>query len=99
LDTRALEGHLVGYTESGHMFHIYIPSQCKIDTFRQVKFEPSSSYTSIDIYTPSLPNKADILLTTPIPLQPDTPITPPKPKTAEPQITLPPLSQQSVEYE
>ena len=40
LDARALEGRLVGYTDSGHMFRIYIPSQRKVDTFRQVKFEP-----------------------------------------------------------
>jgi len=68
LDARALEGHLVGYTGSRHMFCIYIPSQCKIDTFRQVKFELSLSYTSVNFQTPSLPKEADIPLTTPIPL-------------------------------
>jgi len=99
LDARSLEGHLVGYTEFGHMFRIYIPSQRKVDTFRQVKFEPSSSYTSVDIHNPSLLNEADIPLTTLIPLRPNKPTLLPKTTTAEPQITLPPLRQQSAEYE
>jgi len=51
LDARALEGHLVGYMESTRMFCIYIPSQHKVDAYRQVKFE-LSSYTSVDIHTP-----------------------------------------------
>jgi len=51
LDARALEGHFIGYTETTRRFHVYIPSQHKVDTYRQVKFEPSS-YTSVDIYTP-----------------------------------------------
>jgi len=99
LDARAVEGHVVSYTESSHMFRIYIPSQRKVDTFVQVKFKPSSSYTSVDIHIPSLPNEADNLLTTPIPPRPDTPITLPKTTSAELQITLPPLSQQFAEYE
>jgi len=33
------------------MFRVYIPSQHKVDAYRQVKFEPSS-YTSVDIHTP-----------------------------------------------
>ena len=63
-----------------------------------MKIEPSSSYTAVEIHTHSVPNEAAFLLTTPIPLRSDTSITPPKTTTAEPQITLPPLSQQSAEY-
>jgi len=33
------------------MFRVHIPSQYKVDAYRQVKFE-SSSYTSVDIHTP-----------------------------------------------
>jgi len=51
LDARALEGYLVGYTKTTCMFRVYIPSQYKVDAYRQVKFEPSS-YTSINIHTP-----------------------------------------------
>jgi len=59
LDARALEGHLVGYTETTRMFRVYIPSQYKVDAYRQVKFEPSY-YTSVDIHTPRpTPNNAD----------------------------------------
>jgi len=51
LDARALEGHLVGYMETTCIFRVYIPSQHKVDAYRQVKFEPSS-YTSSDMHTP-----------------------------------------------
>jgi len=34
LDARALEVHLVGYTETTHMFYIYILSQHKVDAYR-----------------------------------------------------------------
>jgi len=59
LDIRAVEGHLVGYTKTTRMFRVYIPSQHKIDAYRQVKFE-LSSYTSFDIHTPRpISNNAD----------------------------------------
>jgi len=51
LDTHALEGHLIRYMESTRIFCVYIPSQHKVDAYRQVKFK-LSSYTSVDIYTP-----------------------------------------------
>jgi len=51
LDAHTLEEHLVGYTETTRMFRVYIPSQHKVDAYRQVKFEPSS-YTSVAFYTP-----------------------------------------------
>jgi len=64
-----------------------------------VNFEPSLSYTSVDIHTTSLHNKGDIPLINSNPLRPDTPITPPNTTTAKHQITPPPLSQQPAEYE
>ena len=33
-----LEAQLVGYMDSGHMFHIYIQSQRKVDVYRQGRF-------------------------------------------------------------
>jgi len=51
LDASALEVHLVGYMETTRVFRVYIPSQHKVDAYRQVKFEPFS-YTSVDIHTP-----------------------------------------------
>jgi len=98
LNARALEGHLVSYMESGHMSHIYIPSECKVDTFHQVKLEPSLFYTSVNIHTSSLPEEVDTPLTTLIPLRPYTPTPAVKTTTSEPQITLPPLPQQSKKY-
>jgi len=59
LDAHALEGYLIGYMETTRIFRIYIPSQHKVDAYRQVKFEPSS-YTSVDIHTPTpTSNNAD----------------------------------------
>src|SRR5437016_2774985 len=69
------------------MFRIYIPSQRKVDTFRQVKFKPSSPYTSVDTHYPPLPEEADLLSTPPVPLRPSTP-----PPTTVPQISPPPLT-------
>jgi len=51
LDARALEGHLIGYMETTCMFRVYIPSQHKVDAYRQVRFEPSSD-TSVHLHTP-----------------------------------------------
>ena len=34
LDARAMEGHLVAYTETTRIFRVYIPSQHKVDAYR-----------------------------------------------------------------
>ena len=71
------------------MFRIYFPLQHKVDTVRQVKFEPSS-YTSVDIHTPPLPSDlADNPPTIIQELRPETP--PPTTQTTTPstQQTLP----------
>ena len=54
LEPRSIEGRLVGYMNSGKMFRIYFTLKHKVDTVRQVKFEPSS-YTSVDVHTPPIP--------------------------------------------
>src|SRR5437868_13435637 len=69
------------------MFRIYIPSQRKVDTFRQVKFEPSSPYTSVNIHYPPLPEQADLPSTPPVPLRPST-----LPSSMVPQISPPPIT-------
>ncbi|MHB8545134.1 MAG: DDE-type integrase/transposase/recombinase, partial [Leptospirales bacterium] len=98
LNPRALEGRLVGYTDSGHMFRIYIPSQHKVDTYRQVKFEPSSSYTSVDVHYPPLPSDiADDPTSTAQPLRPDSPTTPQK--STAPAISPPSPPENTEEYQ
>ena len=71
------------------MFRIYLPHKHKVDTVGQVTIEPSS-YTSVDIYTPSLPSDhADNPPTIIHELCPQTP--PPTTETIRPstQQTLP----------
>ena len=59
LKPRSLEGHLVGYADSGNLFAINLPLKHKVDTVRQVKFKPSS-YTSVHVHTlPPCYNLAD----------------------------------------
>jgi len=45
-----MNGKLVGYTGTPSMFHIYRPSQKKVNTFRQVKFILSNNQTSVEMY-------------------------------------------------
>ena len=54
LEPRSIKGCLVGYTDSGKMFRIYLVLKHNVNTVRQVKFEPSS-YTSVDVHTPPPP--------------------------------------------
>jgi hypothetical protein len=80
------------------MFRIYIPSQHKVDTYRQVKFEPSSSYTSVDVHYPPLPSDiADDPTTTNQPLRPDSPTTPEK--STAPAISPPSPPENIKEYQ
>src|SRR5258706_3700007 len=74
LSPRALEGGFVGYIGTTHMFCIYIPSQRKVDTYRQVQFIPSNDTTSLEVYLPS-----DVTLTYATPTA--TSQTPPLPST------------------
>ena len=53
LSPRALEGRFVGYTGTTHMFRVYISSQRKVDTYRQVQFISSNDTSSLDVYIPS----------------------------------------------
>ena len=50
LSPRALEGRFVGYTDTTHMFRVYILSQGKVDTYRQVQFIPSNDTTFLEVY-------------------------------------------------
>ena len=71
------------------MFRMYFPVKYKVDTVRQVKFEPSS-YVSVDVHTPPLPSDlADTMPTIIQELRPETP--PPTTQTTTPstQQTLP----------
>jgi len=62
---------------SSYIFRIYIPFLHKVDTYRKVKFEPLSFYTSIVNHYPPLPSDiADELTTTNQPLSPDFPTMP-----------------------
>jgi len=55
------------------MFRIYIPSQYKVDVYRQVSFEPSLSYTCVEVhYRPLHSDIADSNPTTTQPLRPET---------------------------
>jgi len=88
LEPRGVDGKLVGYTETPSMFRVYIPSQTKVDTFRQVKFIPSNDQTSVEMYLPleltfSEPDQVAISTTDQSPpplLQINTPETPQKPQ-------------------
>ena len=55
LEPRSIEGHLVGYRDSGNMFHIYFLLRHKVETVPQGKFEPSS-YATVDAHAPSRPS-------------------------------------------
>ena len=80
------------------MFRIYISSQYKVDTYRQVKFELSSSYTSVDVHYLPLPSDiADTPTTTDEPLRSDSP-TMPKKSTA-PTISSPSSLENTEEYQ
>src|SRR5258705_6190133 len=74
LSPRVLEGRFVGYTGTTHMFRVYIPSQRKVDTYRQVQLIPSNDTTSLAVYLPS-----DVTLTHATPTA--TSQTPPLPST------------------
>ena len=96
-DPKALEGRLVGYTDSGHMFRIYIPTQHKVDVYQQVRFEPLSSYTSVEVHSPPLPfDIADPTPTTPQPLHTDTSTT--SQKSTTPTVSPPFPPESSEEY-
>ena len=89
LETRSIERCLVGYADSGKMFCIYFPLKHKVDTVRQVKFEPSCNI-SVDVYIPPLPSDvADNAPTIIQELRPETPPPTTQTTTSSTQQTLP----------
>ena len=89
LEPRSIEVRLLGYTDSGQMFRIYLPLKDKVNTVRQVRFEPSS-YTSVDVHIPPLlSDLADDPPTIIQELRPDTPPPTTKTTTSSTQQTVP----------